>query len=95
MLKDHHALTDRHVRHLGSDLDHLAHRLVPEHIAGVQERSEHLVQMEVRAAQPGRGDADHRVVRLLDLWVRHGVDADVTLAMPGQCLHQRLLSSVG
>ena len=48
---------------------------------------EHLVQVQVRAADAGRRDPDDRVGRLLDGRVGDGVDADVVRAVPGQCLH--------
>jgi len=35
---------------------------VPEDVAGIDERPEYLVQMQVRAADPGRGDLDDRSV---------------------------------
>ena len=53
-------------RDLGADLLDDAHRLVAEDVALVDERAEHLVEVQVRAAQAGRGDADDRVGGLLD-----------------------------
>ena len=41
---------------LGPDLGHDAHRLVAEDVALVQERPEHLVEVQVGAADAGRGD---------------------------------------
>ena len=75
--------------HLGADLLDDPHRLVAEDVALAHERAEQLVQVEVGAADPGRGDPDDRVGRLLDRRVRDGLDADVPLAVPGQCLHAR------
>ena len=38
---------------------------------------------------PDRRDADDRVGRVLDRRIRDGVDADVVISMPGDCLHRR------
>ena len=69
--------------------------LVPEHVAGRQVRSEHPVQVQVRAADRGRGDRDDRVVRLLDPRVGHVGDPYVQVALPCQCPHESLRPSVG
>jgi hypothetical protein len=53
----------------------------------VDERPEHLVQVKVRATQPGGGDADDGVGGLLDDGVRMVVDPHVALAVPGQSFH--------
>ena len=58
-----------------------------EDVAGVHERAEHLVQVQVGSADVGRRDLDDRVGGFLDLRVGDGVDADVALAVPGDCLH--------
>ncbi len=76
---------------LGADLLDHAHRLVAEDVAGVDERAEDLVEVQVRAADAGRGDADDRVGRLLDRRVVDGVDADVVRSVPGHCLHRQVL----
>ena len=46
-----------------------------------------IVEMQVRAADRGRGDADDGVARIDDLRIRHRLDAHVVLALPGQCAH--------
>ncbi len=51
---------------VGADLDHGAHRLVADHVALGHEGCERVVEMEVRAAQAGRGDLDDGIGRLLD-----------------------------
>ena len=73
--------------HARPDLGDDAHRLVAEDVALAEERAEHLVEVQVRAADPGGGDLDDHVGRVLDRRVGHGVDADVALAVPGQCPH--------
>ena len=73
---------------LGADLLDDAHRLVAEDVALVHERAEHLVEVQVGAADAARGDADDRVGRLLDRRVGDRVDANVALAVPGDCLHR-------
>ena len=81
------AIADREIVDPRADGLDDAHRLVAEHVTGVEKRPHHLVEVQVRAAQAGRGDADDRVGRLLDGRVGDVVDADVAPAMPGQCLH--------
>ena len=51
------------------------------------ERRHHLVQVQVRAAQPGRRDPDDRIGRLLDRRIRDRVHPDVALAVPHRCSH--------
>ena len=74
-----------------------AHRLVAEHVAGVEVRRHHLVEVEVRAAHAGGGDPDDHVVGLADARVGNLVDPDIALALPGECLHyaRRLLVDPG
>lgn len=68
-------------------LDH-APGLVPEDVAGVEEGGEHLVQVQVRTTQAGRGDDLHdRIGPILQDGSGERVDADVTLPVPGQDLH--------
>ena len=76
------------VADLAADLLDDAHRLVPEDVPGVMNGAEHLVEVQVRAADVGRGDADDRVGRLLDLGVRDLFDPNVSLALPGNCAHE-------
>ncbi len=85
--RDDDAVADGEVRHGRSHLDDDAHRLVPEHVALVDERSEEFVQVQVGAADRGRGDLHDRVGGLEDLRVGHLLDAHGALALPGQCLH--------
>src|SRR3954454_23023713 len=59
-----------------------------EDVALLHEGAEDLVEVQVRAADGGRRDADDRVVGLLDLGVRDIVDADVALAVPGDSFHR-------
>jgi hypothetical protein len=60
---------------------------VAEHVAGVEVRRHDLVEVEVRAAHAGGGDADDDVVRLADVRVGDLLDPDIALAVPGDCLH--------
>ena len=60
---DHDPVAGGDVGDLRSDLLDDAHRLVTEHVAGVEVRPEHRVEMEVGAAETGRGDADDRIRR--------------------------------
>jgi hypothetical protein len=63
-----HATAAREIRDGAAHL-HDAHRLVTEDVAFGHERGEYLVQVQVRAADGGRGDADDRIVRVLHLRV--------------------------
>ena len=69
----------------------IAHRLVPEDVALVEEHPELRVQVQVRAADGGRRDPDDRVGRLLEGRVRHALDGQLLGALPGQCPHRALL----
>src|SRR5882757_9961214 len=46
--------------------------------------------MEVRAADGAGGDLDDGVAPVLDLGIRHGVAANVVLAVPGQRSHSEI-----
>jgi hypothetical protein len=93
--RDHHAVARPDVRHLGADLLDDPHRLVAEDVARVDEHAEHLVEVEVGAADRGRGDADDRVGRFPDRRIGHLLDADVALAVERQRLHALPLVVVG
>ena len=92
--RDHDAVADER-GDLRADLLDDPHRLVAEHVAGVQERRQHGVEVQVGSAQPGRGDADDDVGGVLDRGVRNLVDADVADALPCQCFHSRSLPGRG
>jgi hypothetical protein len=85
---DHYPVAGLQVPDLGADgLDH-SHRLVPEDVSGVQEWPEHLVEVQVRAADRGRGHPYDCVGRLADRWIGHLLDADIAPALPGHRLHR-------
>ena len=73
--RHHHPVADRQPRHLGADLLHDSHRLVPENVTGVHEGAEGLVQVQIRSADVGGGDPHDGVARLLDPRVGHVLDA--------------------
>jgi hypothetical protein len=50
--RDDDAIADVQLRDPRSDGLDDSHRLVPEHVSGIEERSEHGVEMQVRSAQP-------------------------------------------
>src|SRR6476646_3526855 len=79
----------------GANIFHDDNRFVAENVALAQERAEYLVQVQVGSADPGRRDAHDRVRRIFDLRIGDRVDADVTLAVPGHCLHLRPPDAVG
>jgi hypothetical protein len=86
--RDHDAIPDRQLADARPDRLDDPHGLVPEDVALGHERAEHLVDVEVRPAQPARRDADDGVGRLLDRRIGDRVHADVALAVPGHCLHR-------
>jgi hypothetical protein len=86
--RDDDAVADLQVADAGADLLHDAHRLVADDVAGLHERRQRLVEVQVRAAQRGRGDLDDRVRRLLDPRVGDLADPHVVDALPGDCLHR-------
>src|SRR5690606_10395797 len=51
-------------------------------------------QMQVRAADRGRGDLDDRIGRLLDARVGDGLDRHLASSLPRECLHARPPPSV-
>jgi hypothetical protein len=86
--RDHHPVARPHVRRrLRADLLHHAHRLVPEDVAPVEEGPEHVVQVQVRTADRGRGYPHDRVGGLFDLRVGDLFDADVLGGVPHHGLH--------
>ena len=85
--RDHHPVARFEVVDLGADLLDDAHRLVPEDVALVDERAEHLVEMQIGSAEPRGRDLDDRVGRLLEPRVGYFVDAHVAPSMPSNCLH--------
>jgi hypothetical protein len=93
--RDHHAVAGRDLGDLAAHLLDDAYRLVPQHVALSHERAHHLVEVQVRAADRRRGDANDRVRRLLDLGVRDLVDPNVALSVPSRCLHVSRLPAPG
>ena len=78
-------------RRLGADLDHLAHEFVADDVARAHGRDIAVVEVEVGAADRGRGDLEDRVARIDDLGIGDGVDADVVAALPGYGAHKGFL----
>lgn len=60
---------------------------MPGHVAPVEEGPRYLVQVEVRAADTRRGDADDHVIGLTDPRVGNRLHAHVVLALVGECPH--------
>jgi hypothetical protein len=80
-------VTDFEVVGLAADLLDHAHRLVAEDVAGCHEGAEHLVQMQVRAADVGACHADDRVGRFLDDRVGHVFDGHLAPGLPRHGSH--------
>ena len=89
--RHHHAVADLEVLDAAPDLHHLAHELVAEDVALLHGRHEAVVEVQVRAADRGRGDADDRVAPVQDLRVRDVAHLDLLLAHPAGRLHDRPL----
>src|SRR5699024_8038893 len=83
----HHPVPGRQVGDRRTDLLDDAHRLMAQDVALVHERTQHLVQVSIRPTDVGAGDLDDRVGGSLDAGVRDVLDADITLAVPGDRLH--------
>jgi hypothetical protein len=81
---DDHAVARLQLLDAGADLLDDPHRLLAEDVALFDEHAQHLVEVEVRAADRGRGDAHDRVGRLLDRRVRDLVDAESSAASQKQ-----------
>src|SRR6185437_2045453 len=88
--RDNHPVARAHVRRrLRAGLFHDAHGLVAEDVTAVEERAEHVVQVDVRTADRGGGDPHDRVGRLLDLRVGYFLDPHVLGGVPHYGLHDR------
>ncbi len=82
-----HAVADLERLVVGADLDHLAHRLMAEHVAPLHARHHAIIEMQVRTADGAGGHLDDGIAAMLDLGVGHMLAAHVALAMPGQRFH--------
>jgi hypothetical protein len=89
----HDPVADRQLRDLIAHRHDDAHRFVAQDVAPVDERPEQLIQVQVGAADRGRGDLHDCVGRCLDARVGYLVDTQLASALPGQCLHRCILSS--
>ena len=85
--RDHHAVTDLQVPHLGAHLLDDAHRFVAQDVALGHECTQYLVQMQVGTADVGGGDSNDRVGRLLDPRIRDRIHTDLAFSLPGDCSH--------
>jgi len=66
-----------------SDFHNLAHEFVAEDVARPKRRDIAVVQVKVRTADRGRGDAQDGVSRVDDFGIGHGLDAHVVATLPG------------
>src|SRR5690606_14642789 len=85
--RDDDPVADPDARDGRADLDDLAHELVADDVAGAHPGDEPVVEMEVRATDRRRRDADDRVLWVEDRRIRHAVDADVARSVPDDGLH--------
>ena len=82
-----HALADFQPLVALAHFDHLAHEFMAEHVALLHPGDVVIVQVHVRTADRGRGDANDGVTRIDDLRIRHRLHADIVFSLPGQCAH--------
>ena len=82
-----HAVADRDARHVVAGGDHLADELVADHEAGL-DLDPPVVDVEVRAADAARLDADDRVVGREQLGLRDLVDLDLARGLEGDRAHR-------
>lgn len=86
--RNHHAVARFEVGDSRTGFFDNADRFVADDIARRHEWRQHFVEMEVRPADRGRGDADDRIGRFLDRGVGHFFDRNVSAALPGYCSHE-------
>ena len=87
--RHHDAVADFELLVFGADLDHLAHGLMAEDVALFHRGHDAVEQMQVRAADGAGRHLDDGIASVLDLGIRHGLAANVVLAVPGQRLHRK------
>ena len=51
---------------------------------------EAIEQVKIGTTDGGRGHLNDRVPRIFDFGIRHGVDANITLAVPAERFHRKL-----
>ena len=76
------------LRHFATDFDDDAHRLVAQDVAALHRRLVAVEEVEIRAADRGRGDPDDDVGRLFDDGIGDGVDADIAGTVPAERFHE-------
>ena len=84
------AIADRNAGHLVAGRDHLADELMPDHEARI-DLNPPVVDVEVRAADPARLDANEGVVRSVQLRLVDLVDLDLTGGLEGDRTHTQSL----
>ena len=80
------AIADRNAGHLVAGRDHLPDELMPDHEARLY-LNPPVVDVEVRAADPARLDADEGVVRREQLGLADLVDLDLAGGLEGDRTH--------
>ena len=85
--KAHDPIPDGDALHLATDLLDDSHRLVSEHVAGGEERPEHIEEVQIGTADRGRGDAHDGIRRCLDDRIGYVDDLDPLRGLPGESSH--------
>jgi hypothetical protein len=75
------------VRGARSDLDHLAHGFVADHVAAFHLGDHAVEDVKIGAADRAGRDLDDGIARVMNFWVRYGFVAHVALAVPAQGFH--------
>ena len=84
--RHYHAVTLFYILHLCPGFLNNSHKFMPHyHIA--QLRNHTVVNMEVRTADSGGGNADDRIARIEDYWVFNIVNPDVFQFVKYCCFH--------
>lgn len=85
--RNHDAVTYLEIRDFRTDFFDDSHRFMAENVAGIHERTQSLVQVQIGSADISRGDLDDRVGGFDDLRVRNRIDAYFPFALPSHCTH--------
>ena len=91
--RDDHAVALLDLLHLGAGLDHLAHELVADDVAGLHRRQVAVDEVQVRAAGRRQRHLQDGVVGVDDRRVGDGPDSQVVHAVPVECSHRDVLLS--
>ncbi|MNC51338.1 hypothetical protein D3C75_1006270 [compost metagenome] len=84
---DHHPVALAQILHLSPGLHHLAHKFMAKNIAMFYLRDLAAVEMQIRPADRGGGNAQNDVVSVLDDRIGNRLNANAVRAVIRQCFH--------